>query len=149
MKKIFGIIFLLIGISLIGIGVETLTKSSTRDKSFEGRFRNEISENYRSDNNERQIAGISLIGGGFLFFIIGIVMLVTKTKIQRKKEVELEVLKKLELSLNSIQLGQTNNSMTQKLPVENFEKIERLGKLKEQGLLTEEEFQQQKKIILG
>lgn len=154
MKKFFGILFLLIGLAMIGLGIVALTNTATRNDSFEGQVGNEFSENYRSNSNEQQMAGVGLIGGGLIFFILGIVMVATKTKGQRKKEAELEVLRKIQLANNTSQSGQTNttqtdNSSTQKSTEDKFGQLEKLGKLKEQGLLTDEEFQQQKKNILG
>jgi len=154
MKKIFGILFLLIGLAMIGLGIVALTNTASRNESFEGQVEYEFSENYRSNSNEQQITGFGLVGGGLIFFIIGIVMLATKTKAQRKKETELEVLRKMQQTNNAVQSGQTtttqtDNSSTQKSTDDKFEQLEKLGKLKEQGLLTDEEFQQLKKTILG
>jgi hypothetical protein len=153
MKKFFGILFLLIGLAMTGIGIAALTNTSTRNDSFEGQVRNEFSANYRSNNNEQQMAGLGLIGGGLIFFIIGVVMVATKTKAQRKKEAELDVLRKMQLANNVAPSGQTNKTQTatsspQKSTEDKFGQLERLAKLKEQGHLTDEEFQQQKKKIL-
>ena len=144
MKKFFGILFLLIGLAMIGLGVAALVDANSRSNSFEGQIGNTFSEHYRQNNEEQQMAGAGLLGGGVIFFIIGIVMLVTKTKAQRKKETELEVLKKVQVSNNTS--SPTDNST--KSMDDKFAQLEKLGKLKEQGLLTEEEFQQQKKKII-
>ena len=144
MKKFFGIIFLLIGLAMIGLGVAALVDANSRGNSFEGQIGNTFSEHYRQNNEEQQMAGAGLLGGGVIFFIIGIIMIVTKTKAQRKKETELEVLKKVQVSNNtSSQPDNSTKSMDDKVA-----QLEKLGKFKEQGLLTEEEFQHQKKKII-
>ena len=72
---------------------------------------------------------------GILFSISGLIMI----RAQKKKEEESAELNKI----------LTTNISTQKTTSEdNFSKLEKLGKLKEQGILTDEEFQQQKKNIL-
>jgi len=143
MKFFFGILFLLIGLAMIGFGVAALVDANSRSNSFEGQIGNTFSYNYSKNIEEEQMIGAGCLGGGVIFFIIGIVMLVTKTKAQRKNEIELEVFKKVQSSNTS---NQPNNSL--KSMDDKFAQLEKLGKLKEQGLLTEEEFQQQKKKII-
>jgi NADH:ubiquinone oxidoreductase subunit 6 (subunit J) len=152
-KKIFGFLFLLIGLLMIGTGIATVTQSATQDNTIEGRIGNTFSQEYREQNQEKRIVGFGLAGGGLLFFIIGIVMIATKTNKQRENEIELEVIKKMQLANNFTQPEQTNtkqaeNAFVQKSTDDKIGQIEKLGKLKEQGLLTDEEFQQQKKKIL-
>lgn len=143
MKKFFGILFLLIGLAGIVLGIATLVDANSMSNSFEGQFDNTIAELFRQKKEEMQTQGVGSLGVGEIFFIIGIVMLVTKTKAQRKKETELEVLKKAQVSTTSNQTNNSSKSIEDKLA-----QLEKLGKLKEQGLLTEEEFQQQKKKII-
>lgn len=152
-KKIFGVLFLLIGLLMIVTGIAALTQSSTQDNSIEGSIGNTFSQEYRERNQEKRIVGFGLAGGGLFLFIIGIVMLATKTKKQQETEIELEVLKKMQLANNIAQPEQTKtrqieNVSMQKSTDDKIGQIEKLGKLKEQGFLTDEEFQQQKKKIL-
>lgn len=144
MKKLFGTLFLLIGLGMIGFGITALVDANSRSNSFEGRLGNSINRVYRERNKEEQLIGAGLIGGGMIFFIVGIVMLVTKTKAQRKKEVELEVLRKVNKTMTNE--SQTENSS--KSIDDKFAQLEKLGKLREKGILSEEEFQQQKKKII-
>jgi len=96
MKKFFGILFLLIGLAMIVSGIAAITNVSTRDASFEGKVRDKFSHEYRSNNNDQKSIGAVLIGGGILFFVIGIIMVASKTSAQKRKEVELDVLKKMQ-----------------------------------------------------
>lgn len=137
---------------MIGLGIAALTDAAAQNNSIEGEFGNEFSSHYRENNQQQQMAGVSLIGGGLIFFIIGVILVATKTKAQRKKEAELKMLKKQQTN-NATQSGQTiivpkDNSLTQKSTEEIFGQLEKLGKLREQGILTEEEFQIQKKKLL-
>ena len=151
MKKFFGVLFLIIGLVLVGLGIGLLVELSSRNDSFEGRVRDRFNEHYRSDNDDQQTGGITLIAGGALFFIIGIIMVASKSNSQRKKDAELEVLRSMQsypaqteqkTEARSIKnSGQSINDV--------YIQLEKLGKLKEQGILNEEEFQQQKKKILG
>ncbi|MFZ5554689.1 MAG: TPR end-of-group domain-containing protein [Bacteroidota bacterium] len=74
MKKVFGIILVLVSIFMVLGGVAALQKRSTYNDSFEGRFKSEFSQRYRSESNEQKIAALALIGGGVVLFVIGIVM---------------------------------------------------------------------------
>jgi hypothetical protein len=93
MKKAFGIIFLLIGLVMIGLGLVALTDAESRSRSFEGRIGNTFSERYRSNTQQQQLAGFGLIGVGFILLVTGIIMVVTKSNSQRRKEAELAILK--------------------------------------------------------
>lgn len=93
MKKAFGIIFLLIGLVMIGMGVVAITDVQSRSSTFDGQIGNTFSENYRNRNDEQQLVGFGLIGVGFILFVTGIIMVATKSNSQRRKEVELAILK--------------------------------------------------------
>lgn len=107
MKKAIGIILLLIGLAMIGLGVVAITDVQSRSSSFEGQIGNTFSENYRSNNEEQQLAGFGLIGVGLILFIVGIIMVATKSNSQRRKEVEFAVLKQTQITNSSNQ--NTNN----------------------------------------
>ncbi|MCW3072676.1 MAG: hypothetical protein JWO44_2566 [Bacteroidetes bacterium] len=94
MKKAFGIIFLLLGLGMIALGIAAITNVETRRSSVEGYFGSEFSDSYRRHNTEQQIVGTGLTVGGLIFFILGIVMVATKSSSQRKKEAELNSIKK-------------------------------------------------------
>ncbi|MDQ3111365.1 MAG: SHOCT domain-containing protein [Bacteroidota bacterium] len=175
MKKAFGIVFLVVGVIMIAMGIAALTNVATKNETFGGRLRNEISDSYRSNNNEQKLAGIGLAGIGFVLFVTGIIMVATKSAAQRKKEADLLAMKKMQsqnvhmqqpnFSPNNFQQPKpTNFSQPDPGPAhtqqpnatavaysieDKFSQIERLGKLREQGLLTEEEFQEQKRKVLG
>jgi len=108
MKKTFGIIFLILGLIMIVAGIAALTNSSTRNNSYEGKVQNEFSENYRSNNSQQQAGGGTLFVVGLVFFVLGIVMVATKTKKQRLKEAELIILKNMQSTTPTIQPIQSN-----------------------------------------
>ena len=96
MKKTFGIIFLLIGLLLIGLGIATISYVETRSSSIEGRLGDAFVESYRRQTEEQQTLGTVMIGGGLIIFILGIVMTASKSRSQRKKEEELAYFKKVQ-----------------------------------------------------
>jgi len=110
MKKTFGIIFLIIGLIMIVAGIAALTNSSTRNHSYEGQVQNEFSQNYRSNNNQQQAGGGALIVVGLVFFVLGIVMVATKSEKQRLKETELKVLKSMQATTPNAQPIQSNSN---------------------------------------
>lgn len=139
MKKFFGTIFLLIGLVLTGFGVYGLTIS--------------VSIPYSGFGPPPIFIAIVLIIFGIIFLIIGIVMLVTKTNSQRKNEMELELLKRMQLQSNSPDMK--NNSVLDSTSTSNeltevkISQLEKLANLKAQGIISEDEFAIQKKKILN
>lgn len=101
MKKAFGIIFLLVGLFLIIGGVSVLSSVSTSQQSLEGQAYEAISQEYRSNNDDKQLFGMALIGGGAVLLILGIIMVASKSNSQRKKEAEYDVMKRMQTNVNS------------------------------------------------
>jgi hypothetical protein len=124
-KYIFGILYLLIALALIGLGIAALNDAATKDKALEEQISNELRGSYYPNNNGEKMLGVTLITIGLFFLISGIILIVTKSKAQRIKDAEIKP------------------TVEDKLA-----QIEKLGEMKEKGLITEEEFQQQKKRIL-
>ena len=145
MKKIFGILLLIVGLVMIGLGIAAIVDANSWSQSIEGQLGETFSYEYRNDSAEQKMVGAGLAVGGLIVFIIGISMLVTKTKAQRKQEIELALLKKTgQISQTAdIKTENTTNNIDEKLS-----QLEKLGKLMDQGLLTQEEFQIQKNKIL-
>ena len=150
MKKFFGIIFILIGIVLIAGGVFALTDLHFKEKSLEGQVTSEFNDDYNKQNNEEGIAGVIFISMGIIFNISGIILVLSKSRKQKKEKIDLEVLKKMEIE------NKINDELQKEMHIvpisfnnELLNQLERLGKLKEQGLLTEIEFQEQKTKFLG
>jgi sortase (surface protein transpeptidase) len=145
MKKLFGILILFIGLLSLIIGMACFIDAESRNKTLDQQEQNEFSAQYRVNNNDqREFGGVSAVIG-LVFFIIGFKMASTKTKSQKIKEAELE---KLKANINK--LGDLTEADLQ--PVKNvndvISQLEKLGELKARGILTEEEFQQQKKKLL-
>lgn len=59
MKKFFGVIFLLLGLGLVGLGIAAFSEAQTRSTSFEGQIGETFSNNYRSQNEQQRTAGIA------------------------------------------------------------------------------------------
>ncbi|TDE05816.1 SHOCT domain-containing protein [Flavobacterium sandaracinum] len=144
MKKFFGILFLLIGVFGIGIGIVALTDLATRNRSFEGQIQNEFSETYNEKDNEQQAIGLVLIGCGLLFSILGAVMIASKSKKSKNKLTTVDNTQAANIAVPPIYNNLNTSKQSTKMD-EVLNQIERLGKLKQQGLITEEEFQEQKK----
>lgn len=144
MKKFFGIFFLIIGVFGIGIGIVALTDLGRRNSSFEGQIGNEFSESYNNESSEQQAIGLALIGSGLIFSILGVIMIASKSK---KSKTKLSVKDNIQTASVPVPTVYHNvNSSSQNSKMDDvLNRIERLGKLKEQGLITEEEFQEQKK----
>jgi len=144
MKKFFGILFLIIGIFGIGIGIVALTDLAAKNRSLAGQIGNEYSDSYNEQRNEQQAIGLALIGSGLIFSILGVIMLASKSK---KSKTKLTAKDKIQTAYIPVPPVYNNlNTSIQNTKMDDLlNRIERLGKLKEQGLITEEEFQEQKK----
>ena len=140
-KKAIGILMLLLGITCMGIGSVALKDLSSKRNSFEGQIENEFEVN-NSNNHDQEIAGIVFIISGIFLVIIGIILISSKSLKQKLREIEtIKRIHNLDSKSNSFQ-----NKIYDSSDVIN--QIEKLGKLKEQGLLTEAEFLEQKRRIL-
>ncbi|HEX8561732.1 MAG TPA: SHOCT domain-containing protein [Flavobacterium sp.] len=126
MKKFFGIVFLFVGMALTVVGALVFSEASK--VVYEDQLR------WESSNEDQQVFGSGYIAVGGIVFVMGIVLTASKTNAQREKEVELQLIK-----------DSLAGAIIQEDP---YNQIEKLGKLKERGLLTEEEFQQQKVKLL-
>jgi len=153
MKKVFGIIFLVLGLILVGGGIAGLVDLNSKNQTFEGRVSDAFNSSYRERNSDQKSASTAALAGGAILFIIGIVMLASKTNSQRNKEMDLAMLMQT-ARLNRTSAESENNKVTLQTDTkadldEIIEKIEKLGKLKEQGLITSAEFEIQKAKFLN
>lgn len=149
LKKAIGVLFILIGFLASGMGIALMANVATNTSSYEGQLRGEFSNSYRRELNEKKTVGTIAIAGGLVFFIVGIVMVVSKSKEQIKNEVELEVIKDIQKNKSNQPITDDPIKTETKSTDDKFAQLEKLGKLKEQGLLTDEEFQQEKRKILS
>jgi len=118
MKKVFGIIFLVLGLILVGGGIAGLVDLNSKNQTFEGRVSDAFNSSYRE-----------------------------------RKEMDLAMLMQT-ARLNRTSAESENNKVTLQTDTkadldEIIEKIEKLGKLKEQGLITSAEFEIQKAKFLN
>jgi uncharacterized alpha/beta hydrolase family protein len=144
MKKFFGILILIIGVFGIGMGIVALTDLGRRNSSFEGQIGNEFSESYNNESFEQQAIGLALIGSGLIFSILGVIMIASKSKKSKSKISAKDNIQIATIPVTGVHDNFNAATQTSKMD-DVLNRIERLGKLKEQGLITEEEFQEQKK----
>ena len=142
MKKIFGICLLLAGLFLIGMGIIALTDFYSRSNTIENQLGDFFSENHRSRNTEQQVFGFLFLIGGTISFVSGIAMVSTKSRSQLNKETELELLKQ------HYSKGEKSNKFTGN-ETSNVNQLELLIKYRQQGYITEEEFQEQKRKLFS
>ncbi len=137
MKKFFGVVCLLVGLFGVAVGMFGLASTNSKSHSIEGQVENEFDEQYTSNRNGDLAIGGAIASVGAIFYIVGIVLLVTKTKKQRIMEAELHLLK-------------NNHTISIKSNQEDaVSKLEKLVVLKQNGTLNQAEFENQKKKILG
>ncbi|HEX8268481.1 MAG TPA: SHOCT domain-containing protein [Flavobacterium sp.] len=135
MRKFFGVLFLLVGLGLFGIGVAFLTAEETKHSVLETHAI-ESAQLYQRERTDLSMAGNGFLICGIAAYIIGIILCVSKSKRQREKEYELGLLQKSQLY-----------ALSEEQDI--YAQIEKLGRLKAQGLLTEEEFVLVKRRLLG
>ncbi|WP_333599871.1 SHOCT domain-containing protein [Flavobacterium sp.] len=136
MRKIFGILFLILGIVMLVVGGAIIVTNEAKDDTVSGQIKEEFSKQYQTERERELNNGRILLVAGLIFFVSGTTIISVKTKGQKKKENDSYTSE----DWNTAPLAQNNDILTQ---------LERLGELKAKGILSEEEFQQQKKKILG
>lgn len=162
MRKLAKIYFLILGVSLIVIGIIQIKKTRDLNKNSKILYERTIAIEGLEDmygtkrhyEPKQEWLYYFVVAGGVIFFIIGSVQIAKNSNPKRINEEDITELKTLMKENVSSQTGQNNPSHTDNPPMQKtttydkFSELEKLGKLKEQGLLTEEEFQQQKRKIL-
>ena len=131
-RKFFGIIFLLIGLVAIGAGIGAVTEVETRSQSVEDKFDGVFIEGHTESNSNQSEGGLIFVIGGLFFVILGIARMSTKSRSQVRAEAAL-------LNISS----STNNSS------DIYDQLEKIGRLRDQGVISEQEFQTQKKRLMN
>lgn len=158
MKKVLGIIFIILGlVGIIGgiVGFQEHTKYHNR---FENRLGRTIDSKYNADYEQQKTGMIVVIGLGGVFLISGFRLVSAKSKSQKKMESELlkmkykeefrEVAKEAKASVKPRSTPPPYIPKPEQKMEDKLAQIEKLGELKEKGLLTDEEFASQKKKLL-
>ncbi len=79
MKKIFGTIFLLVGVAFIGLGIFAVTDLNTKKDSFEGKLKQTFDDSYREKNRQQEIVGYASLAGGVIILILGFMKVSAKS----------------------------------------------------------------------
>ncbi|MBX9733027.1 MAG: SHOCT domain-containing protein [Chitinophagaceae bacterium] len=132
MKKFFGTLFLIIGLIIVTISSIAATELDCEKRKFLYQARTELG-NTSSNIDSQQTTAVIAVFFGLLLFIIGLVLVLTKSKKQHELEAEVAYLK---------------NGKEIAIPQDNITELEQLFELKQKGVLTEEEFSKRKKKIL-
>jgi hypothetical protein len=131
-RKFFGIIFLLIGLVAIGAGIGAVTEVETRSQSVEDQIDVVLSEDHAESNSNQSEGGLIFVIGGLFFVIVGIYRISTKSRSQVRAEAAL-----------------LNNSSSNNNSSDIYDQLEKIGRLREQGVISEQEFQTQKKRLMN
>jgi hypothetical protein len=142
LRKFFGIIFLFIGLIAIGAGILAVTEVETRSQSVEDQIDTIFTEGHSERNSNQEEGGLILVGGGLFFLIMGIIRISTKSRSQVRAEAAL-------ITANTYQSAIINNSSSNSNSSDIYEQLEKLGRLRDQGVISEEEFQTQKNRLMN
>jgi hypothetical protein len=143
MKKIIGILFIIVGLWMLIAGIVAVTNATTISNTPGVRFFGTIDQSYQNDIELQQIIGIAFTVVGLAFTIIGIVLVSKKSTKSR-----LESLQNIKSSVPPVFNPTKSTSEPAVINNDKYEIIEKLAKLKDQGVLTEEEFLEEKRKIL-
>ncbi len=91
MKKFIGVLLLFIGLFLVALGMFGMGNTNAERQSNYSQI--EMTPTHKSYKETEMVIGGAIATVGLLFHIIGVVLLVTKTKKQYLLEAKLEVLK--------------------------------------------------------
>jgi hypothetical protein len=145
MKKLFGILLLILSMFLVNVGTGILSYNDGRQNSIDGYVRTELSESYRNDQEGAKIGGAILLVIGLSLFVTGIVLTATKTKAQRIMEAELELYRLNNATVPPLEKNKTDITA---VDTDSIDHLKRLSDLKSKNIISEEEFTEQKKRIL-
>jgi hypothetical protein len=133
MKKFFGTLIQFVGLIMITVTSAALTDINNEKKNLLSQARTELDQDYRYSLESSQASAIFAGFFGLIIFIIGLIMLLTKSNKQKKLEAEINILKH----------GKENSPKA-----ETITELESLFELKQNGVLTDEEFIAAKRKIL-
>lgn len=91
MKKFFGVLLLFIGLFLVALGMFGSGTTNAERKSHYSQI--EMTPTDKPYKETEMVMGGAIVIVGFIFHVIGTVLLVTKTKKQLLLEAELQVLR--------------------------------------------------------
>ena len=94
MKRFLAIIFLLLGVFSISKGVAIQTQVNEKERSVKGQADAEISILYERNRDEQTLISSAYLIVGAMLFIIGAILISSKSKSQKKLELEFVNLKK-------------------------------------------------------
>ncbi|CAM4254804.1 SHOCT domain-containing protein [Flavobacterium terrigena] len=126
MKKFFGTILQLIGLVTIIVSSIATTELVCERKMLYSQIKSELDYSNKTQIDSQEIALLFAAAFGIILFVIGLILLITKTKKQRQLEAELTTFKYI------LENGEEQDNA--------IGDLERLFELKQKGILTEEEF---------
>lgn len=91
MKKFFGVLLLFIGLFLVALGMFGMGNTNGERKNHYSQI--EMTPTAKAYKETEMVMGGAIVIVGFIFHVIGTVLLVTKTKKQLLLEAELQVLR--------------------------------------------------------
>jgi hypothetical protein len=134
LKKFFGTILQLIGIVIIIASSIAATELVCERRILNSQIKSGLNYSNNSQIDSQQIVFLFAAAFGILLFVIGLILLISKTQKQKQLEAELTTFKYI-----------LENGEEQEDAVGDLEK---LFELKQKGILTEEEFSSIKRNML-
>lgn len=133
MKNFFGTLIQFVGLIIITVASVAETKIDSEMNSLLYDAHKELDQDYRYSLESSQASAIFAGFFGLIIFIIGLVMLLTKSNKQKKLEAEINILK---------------HDKEKSPKAETITELESLFELKQNGVLTDKEFIEAKKRML-
>lgn len=143
-RKVLAIVMLFVGLAFLIHGIDTLNKLDTLNSSTPGRLANTFSNNYRMEYANAKTNGQTNVTFGIIL-IIGSILLFATSKSTKRNDSLINTTRNNQ-PIAQLQAFEPSTSLS---PNERFSQLEKLGKLRDQGILSDEEFQKEKKRILG
>lgn len=137
MRYLANLISVLIGAFCIFIAVIAFNSVNNQQNQFGHGLSYELDQNYRNEIEKRQMLGAASGVVGGIFLIIGFIGFARRRNRKNKPINTKEVSSKNEES-----------RLSKSLTDDKLARLEKLANLKEQGILTEDEFLEEKKKIL-
>ena len=137
----YGGFLLTVGIAILIYGINILNQLNAINTSLQGRIANALSNEYVVQSAHARSEGTTSCILGSIFIVVGIVLLAKKSSPEQRQSPVPALIQQPQFE--TVQTSQSNSSN------EKYAQLEKLGRLRDQGILNDDEFQAEKKRILG
>ena len=134
-RGFFGGFLLTVGIGILIYGINILNQLNAINKSLQGRLANALSSEYVVQSAHARSEGTTSCIVGSIFIIVGIVLLAKRPGPVERQTTDFKPMAHPQPQFETLQTAPSTSVN------EKYTQLEKLGKLRDQGILSDDEFQ--------